>query len=436
MPGVDRGPARRLPVVVALLALSAVFALGPSSPAYAEPPPTPSQDEVDQSRQRVASAAAQVGEAQAQLAVADARLQELVREASRAVEAYNGAVVQLEAAKAAAATAAARAAQARADLDAARAALGRFAAASYRSGDGGGIAGLLSAEGLRTLVDRTNALNTVGARFDDVLDRVRVAEVVAQLLDDQAAKALAAQEAATAAVEASKVEAETKVAAQQQQVAAYEVLRLAASTDLANSQTRLAELDRLRREGLAREAAERAQREAEARAATERAAAEQAAAAARAAEGSRPSTASTPPRVPAEPSRPLVVGPGASHGTVEGAALAIEYARAQIGKPYQWGAGGPDSFDCSGLTQMAWQAGGVSLPHWSVGQYAQALKIPASQLRPGDLVFFGEQPGDAASIYHVGLYIGGGRMIEAPHTGALVREALVDRGDVFGYARP
>ena len=132
----------------------------------------------------------------------------------------------------------------------------------------------------------------------------------------------------------------------------------------------------------------------------------------------------------------MVVGPGKAYGTVEGAALAIEYALAQIGKPYQWGANGPDSFDCSGLTQMAWQAGGVSLPHWSVGQYAQALKIPASQLRPGDLIFFGDQPGDAGSIHHVGLYVGGGRMIEAPHTGALVREVSVGRGDVFGYARP
>jgi len=98
-----------------------------------------------------------------------------------------------------------------------------------------------------------------------------------------------------------------------------------------------------------------------------------------------------------------------------GAAAAIAYARAQIGKPYQWGGSGPNSFDCSGLTMMAWAAGGVSLPHYSAAQYADTAHIPIADLEPGDLVFFG------SDIHHVGLYIGNGEMIDAPDTGAFVR---------------
>jgi peptidoglycan DL-endopeptidase CwlO len=98
-----------------------------------------------------------------------------------------------------------------------------------------------------------------------------------------------------------------------------------------------------------------------------------------------------------------------------GAAAAIAYARAQIGKPYQWGASGPGSFDCSGLTMMAWAAGGVSLPHFSGAQYADTAHIPIADLEPGDLVFFG------SDIHHVGLYIGNGQMIDAPDTGSFVR---------------
>ncbi|MGH9124029.1 MAG: C40 family peptidase [Acidimicrobiales bacterium] len=97
------------------------------------------------------------------------------------------------------------------------------------------------------------------------------------------------------------------------------------------------------------------------------------------------------------------------------ASLAIAYARAQIGKPYQWGGAGPGSFDCSGLTMMAWAAAGVSLPHYTGAQYADTAHVPIADLQPGDLVFFG------SDLHHVGLYIGGGQMIDAPSTGEFVR---------------
>jgi cell wall-associated NlpC family hydrolase/sulfur carrier protein ThiS len=110
-----------------------------------------------------------------------------------------------------------------------------------------------------------------------------------------------------------------------------------------------------------------------------------------------------------------------------GAASAITYARAQIGKPYVYAGDGPGSFDCSGLTMMAWAQGGVGMSHGSQSQWESFPKVPISQLQPGDLVFFGSS---GPSNHHVGLYIGGGEMIEAPHTGAFVRYSSIFRPDL------
>ena len=113
------------------------------------------------------------------------------------------------------------------------------------------------------------------------------------------------------------------------------------------------------------------------------------------------------------------------------AAAALRYAYAQLGKPYRYGGSGPGSFDCSGLTMRAWQAAGVSLGHNAAGQYASTPHVSRSQLQPGDLVYFGHP------IHHVGIYIGGGKMIEAPYTGADVR--ITDfgyRNDYAGASRP
>ena len=108
----------------------------------------------------------------------------------------------------------------------------------------------------------------------------------------------------------------------------------------------------------------------------------------------------------------------------------LSYARAQIGKPYQWGGTGPDSFDCSGLTMMAWRQAGVYLSHYTGAQWSETDRVPISDLQPGDLVFYGSS---GESSHHMGLYIGGGRMIEAPYTGAYIREADIYRSDLLPY---
>ncbi|MFD5115808.1 NlpC/P60 family protein [Streptomyces sp. NPDC058391] len=126
--------------------------------------------------------------------------------------------------------------------------------------------------------------------------------------------------------------------------------------------------------------------------------------------------------------RPTAHGPLAAPDSR--AAAAVAYAYGAIGKPYVWGATGPGSFDCSGLTQAAWRSAGVSLPRTTYTQINSGPRIPRSQLAPGDLVFF------FSGISHVGLYVGGGQMIHAPRPGAAVRIAPIDQMPFAGAARP
>ncbi|MFG2135474.1 NlpC/P60 family protein [Streptomyces sp. NPDC048650] len=112
------------------------------------------------------------------------------------------------------------------------------------------------------------------------------------------------------------------------------------------------------------------------------------------------------------------------------AARAVSFAHGALGKPYVWGATGPSAFDCSGLTQAAWKAAGVSLPRTTYTQIASGPRIDRAHLAPGDLVFF------YSGISHVGLYIGGGKMIHAPHPGAPVRIAPLGQMPFAAATRP
>jgi cell wall-associated NlpC family hydrolase len=112
------------------------------------------------------------------------------------------------------------------------------------------------------------------------------------------------------------------------------------------------------------------------------------------------------------------------------AAAAIAYAEAQLGKPYRYAATGPDAFDCSGLTMMAWAAAGVSMAHYSGAQYASFPRVPLDELQPGDLIFWGPGGSD-----HVAMYVGGGLQIAATHTGDYVRIQPVGNNPV-GASRP
>jgi cell wall-associated NlpC family hydrolase len=129
---------------------------------------------------------------------------------------------------------------------------------------------------------------------------------------------------------------------------------------------------------------------------------------------------------------PLATGVGGASAVAQ---PAVAYALAQLGTPYRWGGEDPGvAFDCSGLTQAAYASAGIGLPRVAQAQYDAGPPVPAGQpLEPGDLVFFGSGPN---AVEHVGIVIGGGEMVDAPHTGAVVRIEPYDWPDYLGATRP
>jgi cell wall-associated NlpC family hydrolase len=174
--------------------------------------------------------------------------------------------------------------------------------------------------------------------------------------------------------------------------------RAGIDADLARSQRLLASLETAERERLARERAARAR----------------AAAAERDAFGVGPDDELAGVDVPAS-------GRGA---------VAVRFALAQLGEPYRYGAAGPDAWDCSGLTSAAWRAAGVSLSRSSRAQTGDGAPVSRASLRPGDLVFF------YSPVSHVGLYLGGGRVVHAPHPGDVVSIDALSSMPYAGAVRP
>ncbi len=121
------------------------------------------------------------------------------------------------------------------------------------------------------------------------------------------------------------------------------------------------------------------------------------------------------------------------------AAGAIAYAQSKLGTPYLWGGTGTAAqsgrFDCSGLTQASYDKVGIKLPRVANDQYNAGPHPARNELLPGDLVFFSHDPTDSRAIHHVGIYVGGGYMIDAPRTGAVIRFDPIDGGDYFGATR-
>jgi cell wall-associated NlpC family hydrolase len=122
------------------------------------------------------------------------------------------------------------------------------------------------------------------------------------------------------------------------------------------------------------------------------------------------------------------------------AVRAIGFAYERLGTPYLWGGTGTAAengeFDCSGLTQAAYGSVGVSIPRVAADQWYAGPHVPKDQLQPGDLVFFASNVNDPATIHHVGIYVGGGAMIDAPHTGATIRFDSISSSEYIGAARP
>ncbi len=437
MANTRRAVRRTLRWAVSGCAAAALVGTSIASAAADPTPVVPSAAQVAAAQAAAASAATQASVIDAELAAARATLQDQQERAGAAAEEYNRTAEELDEAIAQSTEATTKALAAAVAADEATLALSRYAAEVFQSGGGlGQLDVFFGAGGPGLTLERAAGLEAVGeerARVMREATEARRARDIAQRDNDAAAAAAAS------------------VATRQEQALAQ----------LATLRNTSVELERQRQDGLAaieaariaeearrkaaEEAARKAAEEAAARKAAEEAAARKAAeeAARKKAEEDAKKAASSPTTAPktstssttkpttsptSTPSPSTPVGPAPAPKA--GVDAVIAFARAQLGEPYVWASAGPDSWDCSGLTMMAWAQAGVKLSHYTGSQYKQTARVPVDELKPGDLVFFGPS---VAGIHHVGLYIGNGQMIHAPYTGTVVKISTIWRKDLIPY---
>ncbi|HYJ67956.1 MAG TPA: C40 family peptidase [Nocardioidaceae bacterium] len=357
-------------------------------PGAAADPDDPSREDVRKARERVTVTADRVDAIKAQLANADQWLETLSVEAGKAVEAYNGARYQLRQARVATRKATRRADATNAHVRRYSDALSDAVVTNYEnSGSLTSLSIVLRDPDPKALMERLYAYETVTGAIQVDLDGYEAASIVADRAQDRAEAALKEQDEATEAAQDAKESAEAAMAKAEAAVAEIADEKRALVRKLARAQGVSVKLAQQRQQALAEQAAEEAAEQAEQQA-----------------EQQDPAPQDNDP------------APGGDPAPSGGVEAAVDFAKAQLGEPYVYGAAGPDSWDCSGLTMEAWAAGGESLSHWSVAQYNETTPISFSDLRRGDLLFWGDSD-DPDSIYHVAMYLGNGQMIHAPQPG-------------------
>jgi cell wall-associated NlpC family hydrolase len=370
--------------------------------------PGPGKAVLNRAGNLVTERAAALSRAQAHVTVVATALARLQAQAEVATEAYDRAVGGEQQAAAAYQAAEARLAIARATASAARRRIAEQAAADFETQGGLGPLAVMfgGAGGPGAYINALGVEQLLASHRTDAFAASKADAVVASVFSQQASVLLAQKRADLAEVSALKRAAQAAV---DHQVAAMTAARSARGQAAAL---------------LAIARASDAHLEAEHRAAV--LAQERAAAAQQAAELD---ASDTPAAAPA-----WTDGSGA---TAEQGNIAASWALSQIGKPYQWGAAGPDTYDCSGLAMDAWARAGIRLGHWTGWQWPSGPHIPIGDLRRGDLVFFATNTADANTIHHVGIYIGGDMMVDAPYTGAFVRiDSIYGFTGLFGATRP
>ncbi|MGA5217047.1 NlpC/P60 family protein [Streptomyces cinereoruber] len=300
------------------------------------------------------------------------RLRTLYQQAEEATERYNAAEEKLRLQTADARKLTARLAAARADLDRGRAEAGRIAREQYQGrSELSSYLDVLFAPDPRAAMDRERLASRAGRDRAGAVARLQGAARRADALASASRKALDRQRRLSAEQRTRRDEVRTKLKEVEKTLAGLSPTQLTRLTELERTQTAGAQRELLNSGVL---------------------------------DGPR-----TPSRAGAE---------------------ALRFAVGQIGKPYEWGAEGPDAYDCSGLTQRAWAAAGREIPRTSQEQWATLPRVPLSELRPGDLVVY--FPGAT----HVAVYLGEGLVVQAPRPGAKVKVSPVAANPLLGAVRP
>ena len=431
-------PGGRRGLTVSTLVLVILFGAGGTGLAAPPPPPNPSDSDLNNSKAQANAKAGEVGKLTNQLAQAEQRLSQLQDDVELKQEEANKALVDLQSAQDAATQAENDAKAARTEADAAagaiekaRADLRTFAAASFQQGSTvGSLSAYLSADSPKDMLARAQLLDAVGGDRLNALDRLQQAQTEKSNKDSAARKAAEIaqqkQDAARQAKDGADAAQTAAVRAQDNQASQNTVLQKNKSDveqQLYAAQSKVNGLQGQRQryqDWLAQK-----QREDDERA--------RQAALGSSGGGGRPAA-----------------GPAPSAPAGRGIEAVIARALSKLGMPYAWGGGnasGPTrgirdggvadrygdynkiGFDCSGLMIYAF-AGVRSLPHYSGYQYTSGRRVPLSQMRRGDMLFWGGGGG----IHHVALYLGGGQMVEAPQSGLRVRIAPVRYGGIMPYA--
>ncbi|WP_241249132.1 NlpC/P60 family protein [Rhodococcus sp. X156] len=434
-------PRRRAPQAVLALLASLLVLVGVASPAAAQPDPTPPPNPGDGQLNEAAEAAQRKADEltrlAGQLTSAQTQLVELHNQLALTMETANKALVDHTAAQQAATSAATAATVsglsvllAKASLDDANARAARFALGSFQQGSTiSSFSAYMAANSPDELLDRVALLNAVGGSQLEVMKGLDAAR---QSTADADARAVASKaQADTAAADAGR--AKQTADAAMQQASKAQASQLARAKQL-ESQAARAQYDLQvaadTANGLQRQRASFEQWDAQRRA-------QQAAADRQAAEQARQAIASINGSLESVPATPA-------------AQAVIRRAATQLGQPYSWGGGsytGPTvgirdggvadtfgdyakvGFDCSGLMMYAFAAVGIQLPHYSGYQYQSGRQVPLAEMQPGDMVFYGP-----SGIHHVALYIGAGKMIEAPESGKFVTVSNVRTDGLVPYA--
>lgn len=329
------------------------------------------------------------------------KVDDLFRQAGSATQEYNRAKEATDGQQAEVDALLEEAAQRADKVNEARRALGNYAAAQYRTGGLASSMTFFLADDPQSYFDQDQLMKRRTSQQQKAVADFRTQQAAAAEKRTEAMRSLRTLTASQADLRSSKQDVQNKLSE----------ARALLSKLTAEEKARLAELER--------------KKEAAARKKAEKLAAEQAAAAKAAADKAAADAAAS--------------GTGeAATGTASGSttsastkgAQALAFAESQIGKPYVWGATGPASYDCSGLTQAAWREAGIDLPRTTWDQVNVGTPVATADLQPGDLVFFYDD------ISHVGIYKGDGMMVHAPKPGAYVREESIYYMPIYGSVRP
>jgi cell wall-associated NlpC family hydrolase len=375
-------------------------------------PKPPSAAQIKAAENRVRQQQAALGTAQGKLSAATRELTRLQDQAETLTERYDQTRVNEQRAAAAYTVTQARLRHAEQQRAESRRKVAALAAEEFESGGG---------------FDPVTAMIGDAHGPQAYLRQVGMGQVLAQW----GTETLAAHQANDAVARVFRTQAHQLLVAKQADLRAADQLKVAIQAAVSRQQTMVA-LTKGKRDRLAGEVNSAEARASSLKAARQAALAAQAAAAAAAAERATAAAGSTAGGSTQAPSWARSSGASPTQGDI-----AADWALTQLGKPYLWGGAGPDRFDCSGLTMMAWARAGVQLLHYTGYQWEEGPHVPLNQLRRGDLLFYATNTSDPSTIHHVAIYIGNGMMVNAPYTGAFVRiDSMYAPGGLIGAVRP